>query len=359
VVISIIQPSSSQSDRISGAKASIDGPTALALDNNGHLYVIEEEQDKVLRIDLGNGTISTAAGFGRKADCVHRDGIQATKACLHYPVSLAVDSSGNLFIGEMAGYVRKVDARTGLISTVAGTGQSGDTVKGSSAVSADFWSIDGLAIDAEGDLFIADAHQGRIFKLDHTNGRLYPVAGNGKPGFAGDGEPALKASFRFGYTISLDHTGSLLIADYGNCRIRRVEHSSGIVQTIAVTGKVTHDGSCSATNLEPGPYPSDAVGDSIGNLYFVEGAMDIVRRVDAKTLKLSTVAGSGIKGYCGDGGLATLAQLNNPSGLAIDRDGNLYISEFVNNRIRRVDATSTKITTIAGNGFPHRIDIHM
>jgi sugar lactone lactonase YvrE len=170
---------------------------------------------------------------------------------------------------------------------------------------------------------------------------------------------ALNASFRFAQAISLDGAGNLLIADYGNCRIRRVEHSKGIVQTIAVTGKVNQNGACSAGNLEPGPYPSDAVADSMGNVYFVEGSMDIVNRLDAKTLSVSTVVGTGLKGYEGDGGPATQARLNNPSGLAIDRDGNLYISEFVSNRIRRVDARTKKITTVAGNGLPHRLDVQM
>ena len=169
----------------------------------------------------------------------------------------------------------------------------------------------------------------------------------------------MNAIFRNAATISVDHAGNLLVADSGNCRIRRVEHSTGIVRTLAVTGEVNQDGSCKAGNLEPGPYPSDAVADSTGNVYFVEGAMDIVRRIDAQTLSLSTFVGTGAKGFHGDGGPAVQAKLDNPSGLAIDQDGNLYISEFVSNRIRRVDAKSNVITTIAGNGLPHRIDVMM
>jgi trimeric autotransporter adhesin len=361
VAFAVSQPSSPQPNPIPAIKSSINGPTALALDSNGHLYLIEEEEDRVQRIDLNDGTVSVAAGSGRKPgkDCIHRDGIQATNACLQYPVSLAVDASGNLFIAEMAGYVRKVDVGSGMISTVAGTGHSAETVEGSFALSADFWSIDGLAIDADNNLFIEDVRQGGIFKIDRKNGIVTRVAGNGEQGFGGDGESARNASFRFGYGLSLDNGGNLLISDYGNCRIRRVERSTGVVRTVAVSGEVNQNGSCRAGNLEPGPYPSDAVADSTGNVYFVEGAMDIVRRVDAQTLNLSTVVGTGAKGYDGDGGPAAQAKLDNPSGLAIDRDGNLYISEFVNNRIRRVDAKSKVITTIAGNGLPHRADVTM
>lgn len=352
---------SSRMNRVPAIKSSINGPTALALDNNGHLFVIEEEEDRIDRIDLSGGTISVVAGYGRKPekDCIHRDGIEATKACLQYPSSLAVDAYGNLFIGEMSGYLREVNLGSGLISTVNGNGHSGETVEGSSALSADFWSIDGLAIDADNNLFIADMRQVGIFKVDARTGVVTRIAGNGKQGFWGDGESARNASFRNAGTISLDNGGNLLIADSGNCRIRRVEHSTGIVRTVAVTGEVRQEGSCKAGNLELSPDPSDAVADPSGNVYFVEGAMDIVRRVDSLTLSLSTAVGSGAKGFHGDGGLAVRAKLNNPSGLAVDRDGNLYISEFVNNRIRRVDAKSKVITTIAGNGLPHRMDTMM
>jgi len=352
---------SSGMHRVPAIGSSINGPTALALDNNGHLFVIEEEEDRIDRIDLGDGTISVVAGYGRKPeqDCLHRDGIQATRACLQYPTSLAIDASGNLFIGEMSGYLREVNLGTGLISTVNESGHSGETVEGSFALSANFWSIDGLAIDADNDLFISDVRQGGIFKVNARTGVVTRIAGNGKQGFRGDGESALNASFHNAVTISLDNAGNLLIADSGNCRIRRVEHSTGIVRTVAVTGEVRQDGSCKAGNLELSPDPSHPAADSTGSVYFVEGAMDIVRRVDAQTFSLSTVVGTGAKGFHGDGGPAGQARLNNPSGLAVDRDGNLYISEFVNNRVRRVDARSKVITTIAGNGLPHRRDLMM
>jgi sugar lactone lactonase YvrE len=244
--------SSSQANQVPAIRSSINGPTALALDNNGHLYVIEGEEDRVQRIDLSDGTISVVAGYGRKPgkDCAHRDGIQATNACLQYPASLAVDASGNLFIGEISGYVRKVDVGSGLISTVAGSGHSGATVEGSFALSADFWEIVGLAIDVDGSLFIADGNQGKIFRVDSKSGVVALVAGNGKQGFGGDGESARDASFRGFGTISLDKAGDLLIADYGNCRIRQIEHSTDIVRTLAVTGDVCNNQQESPADLD-------------------------------------------------------------------------------------------------------------
>ena len=250
------------------------------------------------------------------------------------------------------------DASTGVITTVAGNGRSGDTPTGVPALAASFWVIDGVVADADGNLFVADSHQDKIFKLDAKSGIVTHIAGGGF-GFAGDGGPALAARFRFSGTIDLDKSGNLIVADYGNCRLRRVDGATGLIDTVAITGEVLQNGSCSAGNLEPGPYPSDPAVDSDGDIYLIEGAMDVVRRIDAKTHLLSTVVGTGKKGFAGDGDLATKAQLNNPSGLAVDAEGNLYIAEFVNNRIRRVDAKTGVITTIAGNGLPHRVDVMM
>ena len=161
------------------------------------------------------------AGYGRKSeDCVHRDGSRATKACLQYPVSLAVDSSVNLFIGEIVGYVGKLDVGNGLISTVVGGGHSGKTVEGSSALSADFWSIDGLAIGDEGNLCTADARQGKSFKVDGASGLVTRVAGTGEQGFGGDGESARNASFRFANAMSVDKAGNLI-----DCRLRQLPYT--------------------------------------------------------------------------------------------------------------------------------------
>lgn len=336
----------------------INGPTAPALDKEGHhLYVIESITNKVLRIDLKTRTITDFAGNG--ARCCHKDGIKAVKASLDFPESLALDSSGSLFIGEIAGFVRRVDAVTGIITTVAGDGHGGTTVEGVQAPIADFWGIDGLAIDTEGNIFVADVHQSKIFKIDARTKAVTTFAGNGKQGYAGDGFAAVQASFRFAGNIVFDARENLIISDYGNCRIRMVDHATGIINTVAVVGPVNADGSCANPSNEPGPYPSDPAVDSFGNVYFVQGALDFVKKIDHLSRMVSLVAGSGKRGFCGDGGPATQACLDNASGLVLDSDGNLYISEFVNNRIRRVDAVTHVITTIGGNGLPHRIDIQL
>jgi trimeric autotransporter adhesin len=333
----------------------INGPSALAVDNGGHLFVIEMQESRVLQIDLGSGAISPVAGQSHQQQCSDAKQGPVVDACLEYPVSLALDSSGNLLIAEMRGRVRKVDFNTGEITTVAGGGQN-KTLEGAAALSAHFGDIDGIAVDAQDDLFVASPELEEIFKVDSVSGTVSRFAGNGTRGHSGDGGLATNASFDFGSTISLDAEGNLLIGDYGNCRIRRVDHVTTTVTTIAVTGQLAPDGSCVVSNLEAEPLPSDPASDRNGNVYFVEGAMDLVRRIDLQSLSVSTIAGTGAKGFGGDNGPADKALLNDPSGLAIDMEGNIFVAEFVNNRIRRIDAKSGIITTIGGNGLPHRID---
>lgn len=330
-------------------EATIDGPAALALDRKGHLFVIEQESNRVLQVDLGKGAISIIAGNGEVWNCERKDGILATKACLHYPRSLAVDSADDLYIGELAGYVRKVDFGTGLITTVAGDGKNGDMPDGVSALSAHLGDVAGIAFDSHDNLFVADTYHERILEIEAGTHRVIRFTGNGSRGYRGEGASALDASYYFGSTLSFNHDDDLVIADFGNCRVRKVDHATNVVTTLALSGSAEE---CATRNTRPGPFPSDPVADSAGNVYFIEGAMDVVKRIDAQTNQVTIVAGTGARGFAGDGEPATKALLSNPSGLAIDSEGNLFIAEFENNRIRRVDATTGVTTTIAGNGQP-------
>jgi len=341
---------------------SINGPSDLVWDGRGHLYLIEGETEKVLRINLETGTISHVAGSGET--CCHKDGIRATAAALEYPRSLAVDSHGDLYIGEVGGYVRKVTISSGIITTVAGSGHPPSSNTGADegrpALSAHFWTIDGLAFNIEDDMFIVDQTRSNVFRVDHRTQVITTEAGTGQKGYAGDGEPGIAATFRFPEGLAFNAAGDLLIADSGNCRVREIDRSTHIIRTIAITGPVKKNGECLYyDNAHPDPTPSYTVVDGDDNVYFAEGAFDIIQRVDSRTHAISTYAGSGEKGFSADNGPATKARLNNPSGLAVDAEGNLYIAEYVNNRIRRVDAKTHAITTIAGDGLPHRVDVVM
>jgi sugar lactone lactonase YvrE len=179
------------------------------------------------------------------------------------------------------------------------------------------------------------------------------VAGSGVKGMSGDGGSALKATFRFIEAIALDPAGNLFIADSENCRIRRIDHQTNVISTVAITG---HSQVCPP---RPGtnpllPSPNDLAVGPDGSVYFVEPAMNVVMRLD-KSSSSSIVAGTGGIGFSGDGDLATEAELSSPSGLAIDSNGDFLVSDTRNNRIRKVDARTKAIATIAGNGFPHTI----
>jgi sugar lactone lactonase YvrE len=152
--------------------------------------------------------------------------------------------------------------------------------------------------------------------------------------------------------------GDIFIADYESCRIRKIDRKTQIITTIAGTGECVSGGDGGPAIAATLNYPSALVADKSGNLFFVEGATARVRRIDRLGV-ITTYAGTGEKGFSGDGGAATEARLNNPSGLAVDEAGNLYIADYVNNRIRRVDAQTHTITTVAGNGKPVRVDVIM
>jgi len=175
-------------------------------------------------------------------------------------------------------------------------------------------------------------------------------------GFGGDGGLASNASFYIPDGLAISHTGDIIISDYQNCRIREIDHGTQLIHTIAGTGRCETTGDGGPAVAASVNYPSSIAIDSNDNVFFVDG--NRVRRIDAGG-RITSYAGTGEAGFSGDGGAADKAILDNPSGLAVDSLGNLYIAEFVNNRIRKVDAVTHIITTVAGTGLPHRIDVIM
>ncbi|MCH7644377.1 MAG: SMP-30/gluconolactonase/LRE family protein [Myxococcales bacterium] len=332
------------------ATAGMDFPSGVALDANGNLFIADRNNHRVRRVDAATGIMTTVAGSGTAG--FSGDGGLATSADLREPIAVALDEASNLLIADFRNdRVRRVDAATGIITTVAGCGGlpgclNGD---GGKATRANLSRPSALALDAAGNLFITDQLFGRIRRVDAASGIITTIAGSGSESFGGDGGPATDAGLNSPNGVALDAAGNLFIADSDNVRIRRVDAESGIITTVAGNGSVIFSG-------DGGPATSagmstDGVAlDAAGNFFIADSRANRIRRVDAATGIITTVAGNGIYEFSGDRGPATSAGLRNPRGIALDANGNLYIADRLNRRIRRVDAATGIIITVAGDG---------
>lgn len=271
----------------------------------------------------------------------------ATTVPLLLPSAIAFDSQGNFYIAEKARHViDKIDT-SGKISSVAGTGTQGFFGDGGRGTESQIDSPQGLALDSSNHLYIADTHNNRIRQLDLASGLITTVAG-GDAGFSGDDGPATAALLNQPTAIAVDSTGSLYIADSLNHRIRRID-SAGMITTVAGNGREGFAGDGGLATSAALDSPSGLAVDANRNLYIADTHNNRIRRVDAQTGLVSSMAGTGVLGRAGDGALATGAALALPRGLAIDTDGNLYLADVGNNSVRRIDSKTGVITVIAGN----------
>jgi uncharacterized protein (TIGR03437 family) len=372
-------------------ESSIGDPPRVAVDTAGNTYFAGLHC--VFKVDR-SGTLSRIAGNGRTGNT--GDGGSALNAQLSYPDGIAIDAAGNLYVSDMdAGVVRKITA-TGLISTVAtqlnqpsglaldlsgnlyiadtgnqvvrrlsatgavtvfaGTGDKGYGGDGGLALSATFNGPQGIAVDSSFGVYIADTFNNRVRRVS-SDGTITTVAGNGRPTFAGDEGPApSNASLFFPTDVALDRNGAIYIADLGNSRIRVVR--DGIVATIAgsQTGRFLSDGSHATQVRLSGP--TGVAVDAAGTVYFAEGSVGSgsgLDRGDYRVWKITpagiinAVAGNGVASFAGDGGSARTAQFNMPTGIALDPDGNLFLSDTLNQRVRRITPAG-RIGTLIGNG---------
>ncbi len=328
-------------------------PAGICVDSADNMYIADPASNRVLRVDASSGTLTLVAGNGTAGSS--GDNGLATQASLNAPRGVAVDRAGNLFIVEFQGNrVRRVDAGTGIITTFAGTGSSGFSGDGGPAVNATLYLPFAITFDSAGYLYIADAGNARVRQVDPVLGTITTVAGNGTNVSAPDGYMAISSGFPVPFGIGFDHAGELLISEYGNARIRRVELFTGVITTAVGNGAYgfTGDG-VTALSAGIGKMFSNVVSDTAGNLFFPDGAGRI-RRVDASTGIITTVAGngSGAQGQAasggggggsacyptvaGDNGPATNATLDGPYGVALTSNGNLLISDAMDCRVRRV-----------------------
>jgi sugar lactone lactonase YvrE len=326
--------------------AGLANPGGVAVDTLGNLFIADTGNARIRRVDAKTGDIATVAGDGNWG--FSGDGGPATSASLCSPEGVAVDTLGDLFIADtLNNRIRAVTATTGIIATAAGGGNGGDGREATSAIAV---LPLGVAADRRGDLFIADPGEYRIRRVDSASRIITTEAGDGDPGFSGDGGPATSATFFSPYGVAADADGNLFIADTQNERIRRVDAVTGIITTVAGDGRGGFSGDGGPAVSAGLSNPNGVAVDALGNLFFVDGYSYRIRRVDAVTGVITTVAGDGSQGFSGDGGPATSAKLGYDYGMAVDAHGNLFIADFDSSRIRRVDASTGIITTIAGNG---------
>ena len=280
------------------------------------------------------------------------DGGLATAASLGSTEGVWLDSAGDIFFTDLGNFrIRKINAATGIITTIAGTGTGGYTGDGILATDAEIYFPYGLFADNAGNCYFADRSNNRIRKIDAISGIINTVAGNGMVGFSGDGGQATNAKVNYPENVYIDRLGNMYIT--ADSRIRKVSASTGIISTIAGTGTSGYlgDGGL-ATNAQIDGAAAGMIADSIGNLFFADRGNNAIRKINAITHIITTVAGTGVAGYTGDSGMATLARIYGPIGLSLDRFNNIIISDNTNNVIRKVDAVTGIITTIAGTGDP-------
>jgi sugar lactone lactonase YvrE len=353
--------------------AQLDSPSGIVLDTKGNVYVADTNNNRVRRIDP-DGIITTVAGTGMKG--FSGDKGPARAARLASPMGLAIDGVGNLYIADYGNNrVRRVDTN-GVITTVGGSGVAGPG-PGRVATKVKISAPEGLAVDGRGNLYLSEFLHARVVKISR-DGRLTVVAGTGIAGYSGDGRRAVSAQLSNPAGLAFDSHGDLLIADYGNRVIRKVD-AAGVITTIrkSVTARLQDPvglasrgddlyvadagngrvlrirGSKSLSVVASDVHPAYLLIDGPGRLVMSDFLDNRIKRIDISGPRGATslIAGRAKAGFSGDGGPATKARLNLPYGLAMDAQGNLYFSDRKNNRVRRVDLRGV-ITTVAGTGVP-------
>jgi sugar lactone lactonase YvrE/pimeloyl-ACP methyl ester carboxylesterase len=308
--------------------AQLYAPEGVALDTDGNLYIADFSDSRIRKVTMSR-VINTVAGVGGGG--FFNDGGLATSAGLNNPLGVAVDTIGNIFIADVNNNrIRKVTP-SGVISTVAGTGVSGFSGDGGQATSARLAVPLAVAVDTDGNLYIADHINHRIRKVT-AGGLISTIAGNGTAGFSGDGGPATSAGLKSPSGVTVDTAGNIFIADTSNNRIRKV--AGGLISTIAGNGTAGFSGDGGPATSAGLKSPSGVTVDTAGNIFIADTSNNRIRKVAGGLI--STIAGNGTAGFSGDGGPATSAELNNPWGIAFDIVGNLYIADGSNFRVRKV-----------------------
>lgn len=302
-------------------------PVFVLSEASGDLLVVEHSQNEIIRIDHSTQKATVIAGNG--SSDFSGDGGPATNAGL-FLMGIAKDKSGNLYIADHNHHrIRKID-QSGTISTIAGTGQAGFSGDGGPATQAQVNDPAGVAVDTAGNVWIADTYNNRIRKID-PSGKISTAAGTGEAGFSGDGEAGTKAKLDFPWAVAVSAKGQILITDTANNRIRALD-AQGNISSLVGNGEEGFAGDNGVAVNAKLDRPQMALTDSQGNLYIADTNNDRIRKVDARGT-ISTVAGGGSLENTEN---ATQIQLSGPFNLSVDGNGNLYIADTGHFRLLKI-----------------------
>ncbi len=311
-------------------------PFDVAFDSRGNLYLSDTMNHCIRRVDGKSGIITTVAGSGTKG--FSGDGGVALKAKLDEPYGIVLDSRGNLYFADRLNRrVRRVDADSGMITTIAGDGSKTYSGDGGPGARAGLVEPNGVALDSqEARLFIADVADHRVRVVDLGTGLISTFAGTGQGKSAGDGGAASAASIFGARAVEVGADGTVLILERQGNRLRGVDPQTGLITTRAGTGAKGYSGDGGPATAATFNGPKEFAIDRAGDLLIVDTENQAIRRIDARTGLIRTLAGNGQRGGEGDGGAATSALLDRPHGVAVGPDGAVYIGDTGNHRIRKV-----------------------
>jgi uncharacterized repeat protein (TIGR01451 family) len=326
-------------------------PQTLCFDSHDNLFIADYFNNVVRKVNAVTGIITTVAGKGTAG--FSGDNGPATQAQLNEPSDVVVDSSGNVYIADYNNHrIRKIDVVTGIITTIAGTGQNFHSGDGGLAVNASLYDEGSMALDAScKSLYVTEVIGDRIRKIDFSTGIITTIAGNGIGTTSGDGGLAINASVNMPYALAIDSINDIYVSEVGGYRIRKINASDSIIHTIAGNGTNgnTGDGSL-ALNSEIG-YVWGLALDKNNNLYIPDWHWNIVRKISLIDGIIVTVAGTGKYGYNGDGILATEANLGEPFDISVDSKGNFYFPDAAFSRVRKVTIDSSALNEVFGYAY--------
>ena len=314
--------------------AALNTPYGVASDDAGNVYIADYNNNKIRKIDAA-GVITIIAGTGVAG--FSGDGFAATAAEIQNPRGIAVDRVGNVYFSDYGNNrIRKITVATGIITTIAGNADGLPAYYGDGGL-ADTSHVGfpwGLTVDLVGNVYIADQSNCRVRKIDHTTGIISTIGGTGIAAFGGDGGLATSAKIQYPVGVALDDTGNIYVADYGNNRIRKI-NTSGIISTIAGSAVYGFSGDGGPSNLSKLYYPIGITVDAVNNIYIADLNNNRIRMINTAGI-INTIAGNGTAAFAGDGMLAVDAEINQPTGVAVDTGGRIFIADKDNNRIRYI-----------------------